>query len=384
MTKITRYDYIIAGSGAAGLSLAIHLLQSGAAEGKTILLADRDTKNKNDRTWCFWEKEPGLFESVVYKQWKELVVYPAEKPKRTSIAPYTYKMIRGIDFYRYCNEQIQAAPNITAITGEINAIENTADGASITINGIVYEGRYVFSSILLEAPQISHKQQYLLQHFKGRVIETEQPCFDAGAAVFMDFRVPQQQDAHFVYVLPFTTTRALVEYTVFSKELITDAEYDAGLDNYIRQYITQKPYHVHETEKGVIPMTDYRFPQRHGNIFYTGTAGGNTRGSSGYTFKNIQKHSAAIAQLLKENKEPDVKNVQGKRTAFYDAVFLGVLGKGYCNGKTVFTRLFKKRKLTDVLSFLDGDSSFLTDLKIITAEPVWPFSKSALGILFGR
>ncbi|MBL7727498.1 MAG: hypothetical protein JNM68_07435, partial [Dinghuibacter sp.] len=178
--------------------------------------------------------------------------------------------------------------------------------------------------------------------------------------------------------------RALVEYTVFSKDLLTDEEYDAGLNNYIQQHITPGPYQVLETEKGVIPMTDYRFPHRTGNIYYIGTAGGNTRGSSGYTFKNIQKHTAAIAQLLKENKTPDVQNVMGKRAAFYDAVLLRVLGKGYCQGKTVFTRLFKKRKLADVLSFLDGNSSFFTDLKIITAEPVWPFTKAALGILLGR
>lgn len=371
------YDYIIAGSGAAGLSLAVHLLQTGVASGKNILLADRELKNRNDRTWCFWEKSPAVFEPIVYKEWKELVVYPNEAGKRASIAPYTYKMIRGADFYKYCLQQIAASGNFTQITGEITAMENTPSGASVTVNGTVYHSRFVFSSVLNTAPEISAAQQYLLQHFKGWVIETADDCFNSDAAVFMDFRVPQQQDARFVYVLPFTAKKALVEYTVFSKELIPDDEYDAGLNSYIREYITQNEFRIDETEKGVIPMTDYLFPKRNGNIFYLGTAGGNTRGSSGFTFKNIQKHSAAIAQLLKENKEPEVKTVMNRRAAFYDAVLLGVLGNGYCSGKTVFTRLFQKRKLPDVLSFLDGEGGMLNDLKIITAEPAWPFIKSA-------
>ena len=377
LPKNSKYDYIIAGGGAAGLSLAVHLVQSGVAAGKKILLADREVKNTNDRTWCFWEKDAGLFEAIVYKQWKELIVYPGDVAKRSPISPYTYKMIRGIDYYRYCDELLRNAPGITRITGEITAIENKENEAAVTINGVVYTAQFVFSSILIEAPQISARQHYLLQHFKGWVIETERDCFDAEAAVFMDFRVEQQQDARFVYVLPFTSKQALVEYTVFSHELLADTDYDAALKNYIREYITKGAYRVSSSEKGVIPMTDYRFPPRNGNIFYIGTAGGNTRGSSGFTFKNIQKHSAAIVHCLQNNKTPIADNVMGKRAAFYDAVLLGVLGNGYCDGKTVFTRLFQKRKLTDVLSFLDGGGSFVTELKMITAEPVWPFLKSA-------
>lgn len=378
----TSYDYIIAGAGAAGLSLALQLAKNGITQHKTVLLVDRDEKNSNDRTWCFWEKETGPFEPVVYKRWDHLVVDTGKTLKRCAIAPYAYKMIRGIDFYRYCHEQVAREKNITRVTGEITAIENNKAGVSVTVSGTVFTAAYAFSSILTVAPQVSHKQHYLLQHFKGWIIETETDCFDAGAAVFMDFRIPQKNDTRFVYVLPFTEKKALVEYTVFSKDIITDEKYDAGLKEYIQQYITTKPYNINDTEKGVIPMTDYRFPRRDGHIFYMGTAGGNTRGSSGFTFKNIQKHTAAIAAKLKNSEIPEVNNVMNRRAAFYDAVMLGVLDNHYCDGKTVFTSLFRKRKTVDILSFLDGDSSFFTELKMITAEPKWPFIKSAWRYLF--
>lgn len=50
-----KYDYIIAGGGLAGLSLAYYMNQTVLRE-KSILIIDQDTKTKNDRTWCFWEK----------------------------------------------------------------------------------------------------------------------------------------------------------------------------------------------------------------------------------------------------------------------------------------------------------------------------------------
>ena len=61
-----KYDYIIAGSGCAGLSLLHKILQTPSLQNKSILVIDKDQKKSNDRTWCFWEKNPGPFESIVY------------------------------------------------------------------------------------------------------------------------------------------------------------------------------------------------------------------------------------------------------------------------------------------------------------------------------
>ena len=50
------FDYIIAGSGAAGLTLAYMLLENEYTK-KKLLIIDKDLKENNDRTWCFWQKE---------------------------------------------------------------------------------------------------------------------------------------------------------------------------------------------------------------------------------------------------------------------------------------------------------------------------------------
>ena len=58
--SMNRFDYIVAGAGAAGLSLIVHMIESGAFSNKKILLIERHPKTKNDRTWCFWEEQPAM------------------------------------------------------------------------------------------------------------------------------------------------------------------------------------------------------------------------------------------------------------------------------------------------------------------------------------
>jgi lycopene beta-cyclase len=373
------YDYIIAGGGAAGLSLVIYMMEANLLHNKEVLIIDKDVKQSNDRTWSFWEKENGIFEGIVYKKWDNLKVCSPKIDKTETIAPYTYKMIRGIDFYNFCLQKIKTSTSVEMVTASIQSITTHNQTVTVVANQKEYTATYCFSSILLQAPQLSNKQHYLLQHFKGQIIETEQPVFDATTATYMDFRVPQTHGTTFGYVLPFTPNKALVEYTLFTKEVLTDAQYDNGLQNYIKDFLHIDKYTVLETEKGIIPMTDFSFKKTDGNIIYIGTAGGDTRGSTGYTFGYIQKNCKAIVAALVQNKNPTtIKNTMSKNAKFYDSVLLTVLAKEYVPGQKIFERIFKKVKFKKVLSFLDDDNNFANDIQIIWSQPKWPFAKAAL------
>ncbi|MFY7730815.1 MAG: lycopene cyclase family protein, partial [Flavobacterium sp.] len=71
------YQYIIAGGGMAGLSLAFYLNKS-LLKNESILIIDRDVKQANDHTWCFWEKEVSPFEDIIYRKWNGLWFYGKE------------------------------------------------------------------------------------------------------------------------------------------------------------------------------------------------------------------------------------------------------------------------------------------------------------------
>ena len=376
---MNRFHYIIAGAGCAGLSFLVRLLQTGQFSHKKILLIDKAPKTVNDRTWCFWEKEPGLFDPIVYKSWKQLRFYHPTYSTLYNISPYTYKMIRSIDFYQYCLEIISKYPNVTIEYATIERIENKSEGVELQTEQQLYIADHLFSSILLKDPVLKNKQYYLLQHFKGWVIETKDPVFDPSEATLMDFRISQQQGTAFVYVMPFTPHQALIEYTLFNDKIWSDEEYNTGLTAYITTILKIADYTILEEESGVIPMTNYRFPTHEGRITFLGTAGGQTKASSGYTFQFIQKQTAQLVDAMMHNFKPIVETrFMSKRFHWYDATLLNILHNNKLPGDFIFKELFKNNKITELLQFLDNETSLLQEMKIITVLPKRVFIRAAL------
>lgn len=342
-------------------------------------MADRDEKKVNDRTWSFWETTPGLFEPIVFRRWKKTWVHNNNFSRLLDLDPYQYKMIRGIDFYNYCIDLIRMQPNFDIRFGNIRDIQNNQTEASIDLEGEQLSADFIFNSILSEKPKLRKNDYYLLQHFKGWVIETVTDCFNPSEATLMDFRTSQKHGTTFVYVKPFSARKALIEYTLFTENLLSPAEYEAGLKDYIQRNIGNSTYCITEEEKGIIPMTNYPFPAVNGRIINIGTAGGQTKASSGYTFKFIQKHSVRLVDSLIKKGNPFITRPKGRRRfRFYDSTLLHILKHNYLPGDTIFTRLFEKNKPQQVLRFLDNDSTLGDELKIISSLPTWPFLKAAL------
>ena len=107
---MNHYDYIISGSGAAGLSLLMRFMQHKDFDNKSILVVDKAPKSQNDRTWCFWENKPGLFEPIVHYQWEYVHFFSTYYSGLINLSPYRYKMIRSIDFYNYVLQEALKHP----------------------------------------------------------------------------------------------------------------------------------------------------------------------------------------------------------------------------------------------------------------------------------
>jgi len=247
----------------------------------------------------------------------------------------------------------------------------------LVVDGKTISAGYIFNSIIFEKPKLKKDEYWLLQHFRGWLIETNEKIFDPSQATLMDFRVDQSQGTTFVYTIPFSENKALIEYTVFSSSLLPQQEYDEGLKNYIKNILKTENYRVIEEESGIIPMTNFRFPLHMGNIVNIGTAGGQTKPSSGYTFRFIQKHAEAIVKQLTLTGKPFISGNK-KRFHFYDSVLLNILHNNKLKGSDIFTALFKKNEPRHVLRFLDNESSLGEELKIISSLPSLPFIRAAI------
>ena len=369
-----QFDYIIAGGGAAGLTLAF-LLTGYEDKQKSILIIDRDAKRDNDRTWCFWEKETNLFEKLIYKSWPLATIKTSNWSQTYTLAPYTYKMIRGIDFYDFMKAELTGS-NIQWVQDEIISIDN--DGTVTTKTG-VYKGQLVFDSTFKAESLTQTNANTILQHFKGWIVETEQAHFDSNAATYMDFSIDQQADCRFGYVLPFTQKKALVEYTLFNKKLLTHEEYDSAIKDYLTKLgISQ--YHVSEVECGVIPMTDHRFKiRRSDHVFNIGINGGFAKASTGYSFLRAQHILKKMAENIVLNQPPDLDlPFQANRFKLYDATLLKVLDSGKFTGEDIFGSLFRKNGVHAMFKFLDEETSLAEELKIMSSAPLMHFGKAFL------
>ncbi|MEO1385612.1 MAG: lycopene cyclase family protein, partial [Bacteroidota bacterium] len=56
-------------------------------------------------------------------------------------------------------------------------------------------------------------QDHFLGIKKGWYIQTKQSFFNPEEMILMDFRIPQDEDVRFVYVLPVSENKALIEFT---------------------------------------------------------------------------------------------------------------------------------------------------------------------------
>lgn len=368
------------------------MLQEPFFQDKKILVIEQSPKTANDRTWCFWEKEAGLFEPIVHHRWQTLRFYSGSFSKEFSISPYQYKMIRGIDLYALVKKTAAAHTNVEWRQEKVTAITTEKELALVTTDKASYTAEYVFNSIhfgdIMQHPlgaQKGSRDVYLLQHFKGWVIETTEPVFDAAKATFMDFRVSQEQGTTFFYVLPVSPTTALVEYTLFTEKLLPPEAYDEALKGYIESYLKLKNYTIQHEEFGVIPMTNHRFPLQQGRVVYTGIAGGQAKGSSGYAFRFIQKRAEAIVRSLAASKQIDLHHsFTNSKFALYDSVLLQVLAKRKMPGSEIFAAIFRHNPPQRVLRFLDNESSLLDDLQIMCSVPTAVFLPAALQELTGK
>ena len=376
------YDYIICGAGCAGLTFLYEILAYKNLANKNILIIDATFKTENDRTWCFWQQENNVFEKIVKHKWNNLHFEAVDHNNTFSINPYYYKIINGLDFYNFVLNFASSFKNVVFAKEKIIEIENTASGAVVKTNQNTYLSNYVFNSIIFDESALNTKNS-LLQHFKGIIIETTEPVFSPTEATFMDFTVSQQNGTTFMYVLPTSSTRALVEYTLFTKFILKEEEYDAALQDYIKNKLQITDYRIVHTEFGIIPMTDFKFPTHNGNIINIGTAAGCVKSSSGFAFRFIQKYTKQIIELLIQGKKPIVKRTfNDKKFHFYDSVLLEVIAQNKMQGSEIFTSIFKRNSPQLVLKFLDNETNIWEDIKIMSSVPMKVFLPIAIRKLF--
>lgn len=349
---------VILGAGLAGLSLARGLVEAG--ERGPITLVDRRTAYANDRTWCFWRTDPeprwAGTPHHLWHRWRmvgrggEVVEHVSEQ--------HPYVQVRADDFYAASVERLAAAPNVelqlgTRVLGVEEApawprSEPTEDEAAAQLVRTIRTSSGELASATIFDAMGGHGPLdagtptgaiELLQSFLGLEIETTRPVFDPQVATLMDFRCGPGPDRdflrggraggdglHFVYVLPTSPTRALVEHTTLGPGTVPAAVRREAIATYLADHWGLAPtqHEVIREERGVLPMSTRVHPLDRGpGIRTVGTAAGGIRPSSGYGFVRIQRHAQALAEATVH--ATPLPAMGSSRHAVLDQLFLRAL-----------------------------------------------------------
>lgn len=378
---MNHYHYIFTGNGLSALLTLFDMIQSGQFSDKKILLLDSDSKNKNDRTWCFWDSEK-LFDSIISKKWQQAWFKNESFTNQLNLNPYEYKMIRSADFYKLVFDEIAKHSNIEIFQDEVVDFSELGNHCVVKTKTKSFTCNQIFNSIYnSELVKSQSKFPLVQQHFIGWFIKSKEAVFTKDCPTFMDFSVEQKGNTRFMYVLPTSSTEALLEYTLFSKDLLSKQEYETEIENYIKNLgITE--YEISEKEQGNIPMTCFPFWKNNSkNIINIGSAGGWSKASTGYTFKNSVKKSKELVQFLKH--ESDFKKFHKiNKFWFYDLLLIDILYQTNQHGSAIFSSMFKTGKAALIFKFLDEETTFWEDLQVIWMCPKGLFIKALLKRIF--
>jgi lycopene beta-cyclase len=379
-------DVAVVGAGGAGGSVLVQLarLLAPGRQPPSVAVVDPERKAGRDRTWCFWDEGSSAVDAAVHRAWGTVLIVDAEGVEhRLDLAPMRYVMVRSQDFYGLADE---AAARLGArrVVAPADAVVDGEEFATVRTPAGTVRARWVLDS-RPAAPRL-RANTALLQHFRGWTVRFGVDALDASTPVFMDFSVPQPSGAGgragvaFGYVLPDDARTGLVEYTEFSRARLSDAEYDKALAGYLdARYGGAGGYEVVEIEDGAIPMTDAVHARRVGRrVLRLGTAGGATRGSTGYTFAAMQRQAASVAGDLIAGRPPEPPPAYPARHRWMDAVLLRALDGGLVDGPQLFTRLLLGNPPARVLRFLDGRTSAIDDLRVMASTPTLRMARASV------
>ncbi len=369
--------YLIIGAGASGLSLCHALLERGITD--DIVVLDQKKAFTNDRTWCFWDAAPHAYSKLASHRWQRWDVITESGLASQTSARGGYACLRGQDFYEAVVSILRHAPNVTLkLDALVESVEETAACVRVTAGGQAWNADAVFDSRPRPVP---HGGLSFSQRFFGQFLCTSTSAFDPSRCTLMDFRVSQQHGMHFVYVLPFSPTEALVENTYIqpvSAQKPAPDQHRQEIRAYLADAYSQNAFHVQQEEAGAIPMTTQPFPKRDGRVFFIGTPGGCSKPSSGYTFARIQKQCRQIADAVKAGTLEQFRETPAHRYRFFDSVFLQALRDDPGAFPGYFHRLFTRVPPDTLTAFLSETSTWTGDLQIIRALPLKPFLTAAL------
>lgn len=373
------YDIAIIGMGCAGSHVVLELLNRSS--NLKVAVIDDFKSNSLEKTWSYWEQKTGKWDHLVSRSWDKGSFIIDKDEISLDLDNYRYKSINSQDFISYSKNKVLKTPSMSLIEERVEVVSGDKI-KTIKCSNTVITAAIVLDSRIDKAFFKDTNAISLQQHFKGWVIKTKEAFFNPDEFIMMDYRLRDPGTTSFTYLLPYSTTEALVEFTYFSPDVVDDQVYEHYLKKYIKDFLNIDHYDIVKTEQGIIPMSSYRFEKHHENKHIKiGTAGGWVKPSTGYSFKMSEKKASQLVKNILSKSDLS-HGMISKKFRFYDDIMLDVLHTDNDRGASVFHTLYKKNSIQNIFSFLDEETSFSQDLRIMLPMTSMPFLSAFFKKLF--
>ena len=227
MIKDFEFDIIIIGAGVSGLILADELL---SRTNKKVLIIERRKQFSYDKNLCFWNKPKNLITDLVKNKWDKVDIFSNVKKKLLESDEIKYLRINSKIFYNFFINRFKRNKNVNLkMNCSLKNIKYLTNKIIIETTKGIYKSDIVFDSILNKKTFTNIK---LFQHFKGIEIKTSKPVFEKDEVILMDIR-DKKDMFNFLYLLPFSKNRALVESTYFSPKILDNKIYLKDIKEYL-------------------------------------------------------------------------------------------------------------------------------------------------------
>jgi lycopene beta-cyclase len=386
-------DLIIIGAGAAGLSLLLALDNINYPHSVTVL--ERNSGPLNDRIWSFWSTDtqnislgllnvPRYIASIISHRWSHWSLSTSQSNYAMRSDVYRYCCVRSDDLSRLAQKRIDQNPRFRIIYNSDVTLVRTQDNiCTLTSNGLAINARKVLDT---RPPPIDKNHTGLLQCFYGEEITLSEDFFEPSCVQLMHQLKSAALGIEFVYVLPFNTKQALIEFTCFSLHAISKDTLKLRLHGAIKELLKQRKYTVERSENAVLPM--YLLNQNHHkkneNICYGGIAGGAMRASTGYSFLNSQGWATQCArELMRFNRFSPTAPIK-RVYCVVDMIMLKVLRDNMSIGVSIFELMFKKVKPARFVRFMTQQATIVDFISVIWAMPKKPFLIAACKLLINK
>ncbi len=355
-------DLAFIGLGAAAMGLAAQLQQRNSA--LSAVFIEPNAPTRNDRTWCGWATQPHPFSHLATQRWTQWRVSHAGDVITQQSSELAYEMLQAGVVRDYSLKLINAQPHWeTRLDAALATAEQTDTGWRLHLDsGEVINARWVLDA---RPSPMTLTRPWLWQSFVGVELECAN-SIDTSTVGLMDFCDDPQPLLSFVYSLPMTAHRCLIEYTRFSPKRADEAELRARLTQWCAEQGLADAQ-VMRREAGHLPMAPVPADAKD-QWLRVGAAGGSLRPATGYAFHAIQTWASACADALERTGAPIVPKRARHRDGL-DGIFLEALWDDTRAPATLFMRLFQRTPAAALARFLMSRPRALDTLAVLWALP---------------